>query len=265
MAAQKSAEFKDFSRAQHQINEFLWSSELAYELILQKMLTKESQTGEVHKIFADVDCHAFVPGTKAYKLIQAGETPPHGGKYEVTVGTFKIHLRENLESVCRYVIIRFHSALERYLWRRCQPLFIRTEMNRKERKAAQKNFQGVSYQDLQNKLSARTSLRAPVDRKIALKAQCYRMVRNEFVHKDDWRPPWSDAKLRKTIEQTFSEKEGKALVELVCKPITKRITRDPSTPALFFYALFCLTDYRKLAEELEKALPFSPKAAGSPT
>jgi hypothetical protein len=257
MSVQHSTEFGEFTRSQREVNHFLWSSEFAYELILQKVLTPpvRSDPNRIHKISADVDCHAFVPGTKTRKAIETGKAPRHGTKYEVDVATFEMHLRDNLEPVCRYVIIRFHSALERFLWFRCKPLLRLETMTAKERRNTKKRFQQTSYLDLEERLKQNITLERSIDPEVAIMAQAFRMLRNEFIRKErEWAPPWSDSYFRQTLASTFGER-SKTLIRLICDPVKRKTANDPRTPTIFFYALFCLTAYRRLALEVEQALP----------
>jgi len=260
MKPQHSPEFKAFASAQHQVNQFLWSSEFAYELILQDVLTAQvrAASGGVHQIFAGIDCHAFKPSTKATRAQKEGKVPRHSAKYQASVAAFENHLRDDLESIARYVIIRFHSALERFIWVRSQPFLHFERLNHDEFKKAAGKFQRTDYHKLETALREKTSLRTPIDRKKAQIAQCYRMLRNEFIHKeDDWAQAWTDADFRASIKSTFHE-EASALIHAICDSVDRRTNKKPHTSALFFYALFCLTDYRNFATEVEGALPLPP-------
>lgn len=194
-----SVPFLRLRAAQHEINQFLWSSEFAYELIRQKIVAPVRSDGrDIHEVFHDIKCHAFIPGTKAQEAIQMGIKPQHPVKYRAEISDFESHLRQNLEPVCRYVIVQFHSALEGFLWERTQSFLISAAINKTQRKAIQKHFQRTDYRELEQLLSRHVTLRSSIPPKTASLAQTFRMVRNDVVHKDKhWRPPGQMRKYEK--------------------------------------------------------------------
>jgi hypothetical protein len=260
MKTARSAMFGEFGRAQHQINQFLWSSDLAYELIRQKVLTDSvrSDLRGVHQLFSDVTCRAFFLSTKARQAMKRGEKPKYDAKYTASAEVFETDLRLDLEPVCRYVIVRFHSALERFIWDRCSP-FLPLERMGKEKKVKSR-FLGLPYQDLEKNLGWAAHFRSPIRVKVGVEAQGYRMLRNELIHKEqNWQPPWSDKTFREAIGR-LPRQEGALISQNICESVARQVEKDPGTPPLFFYALFCLTGYRALAREIEAALELNVPA-----
>jgi hypothetical protein len=166
--------------------------------------------------------------------------------------------------VCRYVMVRFHSALEHYIWTRCKP-FLRVEdtpidqLPGKQRRKFKNDFQGTSYPKLQSELEKSYPLLAPIPQKTALLAQGFRLVRNEFIHKEeDWTPPWSDSAFQARVESSFHGADRKTILSGICESVHSATQKDPTTPPLFFYALYSLTSYRNLAKAIEYGLPLDP-------
>jgi hypothetical protein len=258
----KSRPFAAFAAAQIQVNEFLWSSELSYTLVERIVLTPEIRDGDpgVHQAFADLrpKPHAFIPPSRARDLLRAGKTPRRTVKYDVPISAFDRQLKANFEALCRYVIIRFHSALERFLWERAEPFLNLAALAPEARKNRRKQYQETPYQNWQ-KATRRwidLPLRAEVPRASGLIAQAHRMVRNGIIHKEiDWHLPWSDAALLAAVRTSFSARDRDLIIDQLCDPIRQRIGQRKDVPILFFYALFSLTAYRKLAELVESALP----------
>jgi hypothetical protein len=262
VSASHSNAFKDFQKAQREVNHFFWSSELSYALVRHKLRTDELRNDArlVHEIFKDIRPrpHAFIPPTP-----RTGSTRVRKAKYEADVEKFYVDLAANLEALCCYVIVRFHSALELFIIERCNPFLAwrqaslpEDEFRRKERA-----FKILSYEKLEDYLrknmAAGSALRAPIPRKDALVAQAYRMLRNGFVH--NWQVPWSDTKFRSQISNHshWPRPDRHLVITSLCDDVANRCATRPDVPALFFYALFCLTRYRNLVSAVEKALPLT--------
>ena len=261
----KSPAFAAFAAQQIQVNEFLWSSELSYTLVERLVLTPERRAGDrgVHEVFAGLTPkpHAFVPPSKARQPSPSGKPSRRTVKYDVPVSRFELHLKADFEALCRYVIIRFHSALEHFLWARGAPFLGLDALGAKEARKRRKQYQETPYQNWQPAVErwAGLSLRSAIPRDSALLAQAHRMVRNGIVHKEtDWHRPWTDAALRSAVETAFSDGDCRVIKDQLCDPVQQRFGHRKDVPVLFFYALFSLTSYRRFAEQVEAALPPPP-------
>src|SRR5579862_4166648 len=220
MREEMSKPMQELTHRQHQINKFLWSSEIAYELIRSRILSKELSVDPNRRVegtFPDLHCRAFIETTASRKQREKGNEPKYKGHYNPFLPTFDQDLLRNLEQVCRYVIVRFHSALEHYIWTRCKP-FLRVEdtpidqLPGKQRRKFKSDFQGTSYPRLQHELEKSYPFLEPIPQKTALLAQGFRLVRNEFIHKeDDWTPPWSDSAFQARVKSTFHGAEQKTI------------------------------------------------------
>ena len=265
---QRSPAFRAFDRAQQQVNAFLWSSEFAYELVRQRILTEDvrTQSAGVHEVFKGVACHAFIPTNKAMQKIRQGRKPRFPAKYHANPIVFETDLRNNLEQICRHVIVRFHTALEQYLFVRTRLLLKLDELpTEKKQKARIDSFLKTSYVDMQRVLSE-DPFRVPfgenkIDHECALLAQVFRELRHHVVHretKEEWQPPWKDQQFREELLQKkfILDKVNISVVRRkLFRRIDERIARQEEVPLLFYYALFSLTDVRKFAISIDAALP----------
>lgn len=235
--------------AQRHLNYFFWSSEIAYELVRQKVLAnQESDECLVHEVFSDIKCHAFVP--------------PHRGtpaKYICKVSSFRDQLSRNLEQVSRYVIVRFHSCLEHFLQERIRSteLWSTKQIIR---------LLKLPYQDLACELRKKSSLRSEIRKLTALRAQINRLVRNDVVHREasfsdecwaDERVYQDALRLGEKSTEVVTKNERDLAIDQVCHSARNHAKENPTVPILFFYALFSLTNYRALAMEVDGALPVS--------
>jgi hypothetical protein len=250
--------------AQRQVNVFFWSSEFAYELVCREILTDELHArspNSVNTIFASVGCHAFKPPAKAKRAWAVGQSPKHRTKYDATTREFETHLRNNLEQICRHVIVRFYGALEIYLLERARPFLHLTGMTKKNKKAEINKFQRTSFLNTERYLVDKNApFRIPIARDIAVLAQACRMLRNDLVHEEaHWRWPWDDMLFRQSIEgmTDFDTDERSLIINYLCEGAKRKSEKDKQIdiPILFFYALFSFTHLHNFAEALENALP----------
>jgi hypothetical protein len=257
----RSDEFSKLEVAQRQVNAFFWSSEFAYKLVRQKVLTGEihcRNPNTVDTVFADVNCHAFVPPNIARRRRAAGEIPRFNTKYNATTRQFEIDLRNNLEQICRYVIVRFYGALEQYLTTRASPFLNLAGLGSSARYNKIRNFQSTAFQDMAKYLDNEgAALQKSVPSDKAALAQACRMLRNHVVHKEgEWQPPWKDDEFRNQIEKTFADNDDLSLIMRgLCDKAKRRAENQGDVPVLFFYAIYSLTDFRNFANAIEAALP----------
>ena len=140
----ESAAFARFRKAQIHVNEFLWSSELSLALVRQKIITDTNVKERVATLFADLKPmpNCFIANNKEGKP-----------KYDPMISRFRTHLEQDLESLCRYVIIRFHSALELFIWMRLEPLLNLQGVAPRQLRKIKKDWQELDYRSFQKKLA----------------------------------------------------------------------------------------------------------------
>jgi hypothetical protein len=259
-----SEPFAAFDRVQRELNGFLWSSELAFELVRQRLLDEELRNDSrwVHEVFADVKCHAFVPPGRVRSDPGLDGRPPV--KYRVRVPRFERHLDRDLEPVSRFVIIAFHGALERFAKARLRPFFSSPPAGWDpgepyDPDRAVERFIKESYPRWgQVLVDQRGIVLSPaLGQDTTVKAQVHRMVRNKLTHQElEW--PWSDAGIRRAAGHLAAD-QRKHAVEGVCDRASMLAANRPDVTILFFYAVFCFTDYRNFAAALDAALPRRPR------
>lgn len=255
-----SAEFVEFAAAQRQVNAFFWSSEFAYELVRQQVLTADlrQDSRRIDTIFADIRCNAFKPGAKARRTIAAGRNPMFRTKYHADVAQFERDLRNNLEQVCRHVIVRFYSALERFLVDRADPFLQLAGLPPEKRERKRNTFAKKRCYEMEAYLrELGAPLRNSVPSDIAVVTQACRELRNHVIHREQegWQPPWTDTEFRETITQRFNKDDTRLIMKRLCDNARRQADKQSDVPLLFFYALFSLTDLRRFAEAMEAALP----------
>ena len=254
-----SADFTRLSAAQRQVNAFFWSSEIAYELVRQQVLTPglRQDSRRVDAIFGEINCNAFKPGTKARRAIAAGRSPTFSAKYNADVAQFERDLRNNLEQICRHVIVRFYSAVERFLVDRAAPSLRLADLPGDLRKKRRQRFLATPFDLTERYLRGQgVTLHGALLPDVALMAQASRMLRNHVIHKEqDWQSPWTDTDFRKMIASSFGAEHRALVLRRLCDNAQRQADKQPEVPILFFYALFSLTDLRRFAEAMEAALP----------
>lgn len=260
--AREDEPFVEFTKTQTQLNFFFWSSELSYALVRQKLIRKSLQGADaaVTEAFTGLAPipHAFVKNTKGK------------AKYQKKLSEFDEHLERNFEPLSRYVIFRFHTALEHYLTRRMRPFAdaydasgepVPWKIGKSGRGSdLLKDLQKTNYHKLQSKLEKICALRRPILEEAALRAQTYRLLRNSSVHSnvvEYYDKHWPEEAFRKKIAKAdiFTHAQKTYIAREITEKIRKKCDERRDTPPLFFYALFMLTDYRNFAQSVEAALP----------
>jgi hypothetical protein len=253
--------FELFGEAQIHVNDFLWSAEIGLALVDHRILSDPTLNLQkrVHALFGDLEPkpHAFVLNTKG------------SPKYTSTAQDFRGHMKEDFESLCRYVILRFHSALELFIWLRCKPYLGLQGKSAKDIRKIKDDWLKSDYRQLGGRLSALLGKPIEIDHHIALQAQAFRLLRNTLVHLQEdtfFDQRWTDAEIVAKIRRTFHGGDLKHVEKALVQKIQGMQKKTPAAPTLFFYALFLLTDYRKLAKAVEDALvangfPATPSAA----
>jgi hypothetical protein len=254
-----SSALKEFHLAQTRINDFLWSSELGLAMTRQKLIKGRPKGHLVLEEFPKFDPipHALIPNVK--KGIP---------KYNPPLHRFDKHLGEDLEPLCRYVIIRFHSALELFIWNRIGPFLNLEGLTEREKKAIRKYWQELDYRSLGKQLRKKVPLRADIPPKTADLAQVYRMLRNSIIHLHEQEysdAHWSDTVLREKVKNTFSGSRRTAVMDEICENVSRNYGHLKETTPLFFYSLFMLTNYRHFADAVDGAVPQAPQSAGAAT
>jgi hypothetical protein len=244
----ESTAFTRFRKAQIHVNEFLWSSELSLALVQQKLVGVEYAKERVATLFLDLQPvpNCFIANNKA-------GTP----KYNPTISHFRTHLEEDLESLCRYVIVRFHSALELFIWMRLEPLLGLEGVAPRQLKNIRKSWQERDYRSFQKELGRLFTLRSEIPKETADLAQAFRMLRNSIVHLQHttfFDVAWSDSDFRKKIDHAFTGARKIAMLQGLCDRVAN-LSNPKNVPPLFFYALFILTNYRNFAKAVEESLP----------
>jgi hypothetical protein len=247
--------FAEFTKTQTQLNYFFWSSELSYALVRQKLIKSGLSSGNiaVTAAFTGLDPlpHAFVHNMK--------EAP----KYREKLETFDEHLGKNLEPLSRYVIMRFHTALEHFLHSRMEPFIDSQKMPKDAKAKLRNNLKKCGYHVLQAELEKFLTLRCPIPEKEAIVAQMYRLLRNSIVHssaREYYDAHWPHELFLERIQNTeiFTEDQKNYIAKRVTRKIADKCAGRKRTPPLFFYALFMFTDYRNFATSVEAALPLAP-------
>ena len=278
MTKQLSA-FEEFHEEQRLLNQFLWSSEVAHETVLQKFLTPAmlERTEPLRVLFEPpLECNAFVP--------PAGGK--HPSKYEETPNVFREHIGRNLEANCKLVIIHFNRTFERFLRRRTKLKL--------SKGASQKMLGdlhgylnrggGENYLEYLGNLGIPASSNVPFE--YFLDVCIYKQVRHDIAHADDdnsvnfGAKPWSDSEVVKKCEKNAAwhgkpvfpdssnaDQQTKAIKRVCINGARRNQFKSKSEanpegePLIFFYALFSLGAYRKLAVAINKSLPPARKSA----
>jgi hypothetical protein len=164
---------------QESLNRFFWSSELAYQLCIQRLLTDSTPDTHVIEAFSKTDTF---PKLKASALLQPNNKL-HLAHYDQTLDQFRCQLKWNLEETSRYVIIAFHGDLEHFMDER-----IKSANARKSEKSLKpkelKNLLKLGYPKLIAKLEDQCLLRHTIKPEISLKAQGYRLLRHKLTHSE---------------------------------------------------------------------------------
>jgi hypothetical protein len=244
--------FKEFTNAQTHVNGFFWSTELSYEIVRQLVLApleKEERQKTVYALFhQQVKANAFVETTKQRRLRRDGKKADHHGHYDVKIGEFEHDLKKDIEHASLYVLLHFHTMLENFLRKRLGEVGFT---------AQQCKALWRSYPDLPKLLEQNAvTLRAPLSQAVLWRAEIFRTLRNIVTHeKIDLRPtPWSHRTLLKKLQ---AKKCPVYAVDEVCMQAGRSAHKSPDLPLLFFYALYCLTNYNDFAREINKSLPTS--------
>jgi hypothetical protein len=119
-----------------------------------------------------------------------------------------------------------------------------------------KRFQDTEFHRMEKYLRDKNvPFRCSVPSDKAVLAQAFRMLRNQFIHKEEkWRPPWNDADYRKRLV-CFKLSDRRLILRRVCDGAKRLADEQGDEPLLFFYTLFSLTGFRNFAEAMEDALP----------
>lgn len=268
MAPAVSPAFKELREEQLLLNRFFWSSEVAFALVRQKSLSEiemESTKPLRELLSPRLICNAFIP--------PSNHKQP--SKYEATPKDFRGHLDINLAINSKFVILHFNRAFERFLRRRSRLEGLdgpqQTDLYRYLKRGASRDYTkwllGINVQ---------TSRNVPFE--YFLDVRIYQEVRHDIAHADDesspnfGAAPWSDKLIIEKCEKDagwnhkrmFPEStldERSEAIKRVCKGAQNSQSRsktalDPEgQPLIFFYALFSLGAYRKLAKALEISMP----------
>jgi len=261
MTTERSSAFQEFNREQTRVNRIFWSSEVAHEIVKQRFLTPAMlKTPESIKVvFSELECNAFIP--------------PVNGKashYERTAKQFKDDLDKALEATSKLVIVDMHRAFERFLTLRANVQGL-PEDRRKTLRKYLKRGGSIRYQaDLRQLCGLSATKEVPFH--YFLDARIYHEVRHDIAHADDpasvnlGAGPWVDQRVLdccthnagwngKTIFPNSTPQQRAGAIERVCTGAQKKQKKHPSEPLIFFYALFCLGAYHRLARTIDESLP----------
>jgi hypothetical protein len=182
--------------SQTDINRFFWSSELSYQICLQRVLrplTTIQRDDSVASIFFDVRANALLPPN----------SKKHGSHFAGTAGDFERQLRVNLRSVCEHVILDFFGDFELFLEERLTPFLIalsgtvnsrRARINDKRLVSARARgnnclidaLKSVPFIELVETLEGLDILDAGaagnIDGEVLLRAEGFRFLRHKLTH-----------------------------------------------------------------------------------
>jgi len=263
MSKAASPAFSEFKHEQTQINEFLWSSEIAHAIVLQRFISRDMRASPkpLRVFLPTLRCNAFVP--------------PRSGKeskYSKPASVFERHLKRNFEAASKLVIVQIYRAFERFLTQRTK---LHSSDDDTQRRLLKYLRSGAS-----NNLAARIQSMgialAPVDEELHnhfLDAQIYHLVRHDIAHGDHsdainvGGTSWSDRTVRGYCQNNkngtgrnvfppdTTQEQADAAIERVCDGAHDKIEKWPTEPLIFFYALFSLGAYHRLAQGIDALLP----------
>lgn len=262
MSASASPELIEFKREQTLINEFLWSSEIAYELVMQEHMTDDMRksTRPLRAHLSKLHCNAFKATADPKKI-----------RYKSTPGEFEDHLKRNFEAANKLVVVNIYRAYERFLNERVKLPSLdaghQKELHTYLKSGASKHFHGTL-----KKIGVTVGPLSADLRNQFLDVEVYHQLRNSIAHGDSndeiniGDEPWSDETLYKYCLEnknragrvvfprntTIAERE--AAVVRVCDGARKKKNRWPAEPLIYFYTLFSLGAYHKLARSIDQAL-----------
>lgn len=185
-------------KSQTRINRFFWSSELAYQVCVQRLLRPMddiARTQLVTDVFSNVEASALLtPNNKKREA-----------HYRKSVVNFEKQLRLNLESVSEHVILDFFGEFELYLEERLTKLLMEKSENMKhlldeikkkgvrsfhrewgdrKEKGLVEAFKNMTLTELLRTLKALEILHQAfeMDNEILIKAEGYRFLRHKLTH-----------------------------------------------------------------------------------
>jgi hypothetical protein len=268
MATKHSPAFNEFRQEQRLLNKFLWSSDVAHETVRQKFLTQQMlESIEPIRLLFDppLSCNAFIP--------PANHKYP--SKYEATANVFREDIDRNLEANSKLVIIHFNRAFERFLRNRSKIENL-PEDRQKLVHEYLKRGGSLNYRERLRKLGVSASVKVRFE--YFLDVCIYQEVRHDIAHADDedsinfGAKPWSDKSVVAKCEKNAGWKdkpifpkstgdEQREAIRRVCAGARNMHSRSRTElnpegePLIFFYALFSLGAYRRLADAIETSLP----------
>lgn len=249
-----SDEMLELRNLQWQLNQFLWTSEIAYAYLLSN----------APAAFPDADVPAI--DVLGHLMTQAWYPSNQGNiKYRGTIGDVLGQTAKNTTSIYRAVIVFFASAFEHYLESR-----IGSRRNKTQGGSWGPYVQSLSIPELKgNGTAGQGGL--PVQLKTLLEADFVREIRNSLVHTSRQYPQSLDdpesrriqhlagkwcgrvgpvtGHVRSLIRQSATQVFGQAE-----NHVKQARQADKDLPIDLFYALFTFTNLDKLAFEIEEAL-----------
>jgi len=278
MGTVNSRAFIEFDQEQYLLNKFLWSSEVAHEIVRQKFLIPEllKRTEPLRLLFdPPLRCNAFIPPANG----------KHPSKYEEPPNVFCEHIERNLEANSKLVVVHFNRAFERFLRMRLKLKQLK-DADQKTVEKLRKYFKiggSENYLEWLGNLGISASFNVPF--KHFLDVCIYKEVRHDIAHADDdasinfGDKPWSDETIvakckknagwngRRIFPIPTTDEQLKAAIQRVwggarkMHSISKSDVNREGEPLIFFYALFSLGAYRKLAASIERSLPATDDSA----
>ena len=120
--------YGQFAAEQRNLNAFLWSSEVAVELVRQRILPgyklvdgkTYADTRKVAEVF-EISCNALLPGAP-----RNDDPSPREPKYRARLREFEGDLGKNMTQFSKVVIVSIHGAFERFIKERVGDLLNQT-------------------------------------------------------------------------------------------------------------------------------------------
>jgi hypothetical protein len=249
---------KQLDKTQHELNQFLWSTDFACAVLSQSGLLRSRHSTPAYKAYRGVTCAAFFPSRK-------GE--PH---YKASVGKLKKQLRDNVNDLYPAVAAQFFACFEEFVSGRFIALAGEDDRLQVSRPL-------VIWREILRTYSRRNSPKTPDDRRsiqlLVLQVDLLKWIRNAYAHRGaDAIPLGIDHPLfegwSKDVQFLDDEcdevpklvaEAKKRVVEEAVQKRDKNHSEGRSADPRMFYTLFTFANVRALAEELDRQFDREPK------